>query len=72
MSGVTCQVYFLIFFITDFFFWGGGQNGGASHWSVYYQRGQQLKGYFHYFTMPILKEQAVNGHHYGVILPLWP
>ena len=26
---------------------------------------------FHYLTMSILKEQAVNGHHNGVILPFW-
>ena len=28
-----------------------------------------LKGIVHYLTMPISKEQAVNWHHNGVILP---
>ena len=27
-----------------------------------------LKGIVHYFTMSILKECAVNGHHKGVII----
>ena len=27
-----------------------------------------VKGIFHYFTMSILEEQAVYGHHNGVIL----
>ena len=30
-----------------------------------------LQGIVHYLTMSILREQAVNGHQNGVILPFW-
>ena len=30
-----------------------------------------LKGIVHYFTMSILNEQAVYGHHHGAILSFW-
>ena len=32
---------------------------------------RKIKGIVHDLNMSILKEQAVNEHHTGVILPFW-